>query len=375
MPRLFRLLRPALLALMFTTVLLEAPAVFAQEYSSITGSTVLGRSFAVPFDREAGELALVAEMGFFFKTLEIFNLPDLEGETFTGYRTPLRLRYQPRHDLALELGALLGHDFGLTDRLNQTAPIMRLVYQPTPGLYILGGTLVPTHWIHDAFLDDVQKLRSDVEQGFQLRADQSWLKNDTWLNWRVHEGPIEAEEFEIGMSNQFRLPGDILRLDSQFMWTHAGGQISSSGRIEQNLIFLAGLSVGTTRPLGLDFCEEIRAGWAYLYSRDENDHTPLVKGFGRAYSLHADFRILPHFVMRGFAEKFYGDDFQATLGDPLYRLDKYDQLGTNLLFNVGGDHLFIEAGFVNQWTDDVSNLTYQLSMVWGEAFTLGRLKN
>jgi len=55
-------------------------------------------------------------------------------------------------------------------------------------------------------------------------------------------------------------------------------------------------------------------------------------------------------------------------------LDKYNQLGTNLLFNVGGDHLFIEAGFVNQWTGEVSNLTYQLSMVWGEDFSLGRFK-
>jgi hypothetical protein len=158
------------------------------------------------------------------------------------------------------------------------------------------------------------------------------------------------------------------------MWTHAGGQISKSGRIEQNLIYLAGVSVGTKKPLGWETCEEIRLGYSWLYSRDENDHSSLEKGYGRAFSAHADFRILKHFLIRGFGERYDGDGFIATLGDPLYQLDKYNQLGTNFLFNVGGDHLFIEAGFVNQWTDDVSNLTYQVSMVWGDGFRLGQAK-
>ncbi len=343
----------------------------AEEYSTITNNTILGRSYGVPPYGEVGQVKLITEMAFFFKTLEIFNLQHMQGETFTGYRLPLRLQYQPRHDLGVELGVLLGHDFGHDDRLNQAAPLVRLVYEPSPGLFIIGGTLIPTHWINDAFHDDVQKFRTDVEQGFQLRADQSWLKNDTWLNWRVREKVVEAEEFEIGMSNQFRLLNDAVRLDTQFMWTHTGGQISSSGRIEQNLIYLAGFSVGTKRPLGWQVCEEIRLGYAWLYSRDENDHSGLVKGYGRAYSAHADFRVLEPFLIRGFGEIFDGKDFISTLGDPLYRLDKYNQLGTNLLFNVGGDNLFIEVGFVNQWTDEVSNLTYQVSMVWGDDFRLG----
>jgi len=359
---------------LFLLVMTASP-VRAEEYSAINGGTAMGSSYGAPKYGEVGELSLITEMAFFFKTLEIFRLQHMEGETFTGYRLPLRLQYNPRHDLSLELGVVLGHDFGDDDRLNETAPLVRLVYEPSPGLFIIGGTLIPTHWIHDAFQDDVQKFRTDVEQGFQLRADQSWLKNDTWLNWRVREEVVEAEEFEIGLSNQFRLFNDMLRLDNQFMWTHAGGQVSSSGRIEQNLIFLAGLSVGTRKPLGWDLCEELRLGYAWLYSREENDHSGLVKGFGRAYTAHADFRVMQHFIIRTFGEIFEGRDFISTLGDPLYRLDKYNQLGTNLLFNVGADHLFIEVGFVNQWTDDVSNLTYQVSMVWGDGFRLGRIKN
>ncbi len=367
------LMRPVFTTLVFMMICVSGVA--AEEYSIITGGTVMGRSFDVPKYGAAGDLNLITEMAFFFKTLEIFNLQHMQGETFTGYRMPLRLQYHPRHDLTIELGVLLGHDFGDRDRLNESAPLARLVYEPTPGLFILGGTLIPTHWIHDSFHDDVQKFRTDVEQGFQLRADQNWLKNDTWLNWRVREETVDAEEFEIGMSNQFRLLDDTVRLDTQFMWTHAGGQISTSGRIEQNLIYLAGFSVGTRKPLGWDACEELRLGYSWLYSRDENDHAGLVKGYGRAYSAHVDFRVLQHFIIRGFGEIYDGDGFYTTLGDPLYQLDKYNQLGTNLLFNVGGDHLFIEAGFVNQYTDDVSNLTYQVSMVWGDGFKLASIKN
>jgi len=346
----------------------------AEEYSSITGNTVLGQSYGIPKYGNPGEVTLVTEMAFFFKTLEIFNLQHMEGETFTGYRLPLRLQYQPRHDLSIELGALLGHDFGDNNRLNQTSPLVRIVYEPSARLFIIGGSLIPTHWIHDAFHDDVQKFRTDVEQGFQLRVDKPWFKNDTWLNWRVREEAVEAEEFEIGLSNQIRPLGDIVHLDTQFMWTHAGGQISSSGRLEQNLIYLAGVSIGKQNPLGITFCEDIRLGYAWMYSREENDHMGLVKGYGRAYSAHADFRVLQHFIIRGFYETFAGDDFISTLGDPLYRLDQYDQLGTNLLFNVGGDKLFIEVGFVEQKTGQADNLTYQVSMTWRDDFRLGKLR-
>ena len=326
--------------LLFFLLMISNP-ILAGEPSAIVGATTMGSSFGMPKYGDEGAVSLLTEMAFYFKTLEIFNLQHTEGETFTGYRLPLRLQYNPRHDLSLELGVILGHDFGDDDRLNQTAPLARLIYEPSPGLFILGGTLIPTHWIHDAFHDDVQKFRTDVEQGFQLRADQSWLKNDTWLNWRVREEVVEAEEFEIGLSNQFRVFDDVLHLDHQFMWTHAGGQISSSPRLEHNLLFLAGASAGTKKPFGLNFLEDARIGYSWFYSRDEDNENSLVKGYGRAYKAHADFRVLKHFTIRGFGEIFKGKDFVSTLGDPLYRLDKYNQLGTNFLFDVGADHFFI----------------------------------
>ncbi len=348
-----------------TLLLAFAPSLQAEEFSAITDSHVYGRGTGVPDFPEPGGLELVAEGAFYFKTLELFNLEGILGETFTGYRVPVSLRHRLGDDLGVELGVQLGHEFGDTDRLDGVAPIVRLVYEPAEDLFVIGGTLVPTHWQHDALLDDVHKLRQDVEQGFQLRADRPGWKHDTWLNWRVREGDETAEEFEIGLTNQFRLFSDLLRLDGQFLWTHAGGQISASGRIEQNLLYLAGFSVGAQQPGGWTLIDEARAGYAWLYSRDETDHSGLFKGYGRSYSAHIDFRINSAWRVRLFGEVFDGDRFTATLGDPLFSLERYDQRGTSLLFDLAENRLHIEVGFVSQGTDDEENLGYQLAMTWG----------
>ena len=336
----------------------------AEEYFAARDGLVLGRDMGAPRFEAPGRLSLAAEGAFYFKTLELFNLEGILGETFTGYRAPVSLRYRPHPELGVELGVLLGHDFGDDDRLNAAAPILRLVYEPTPDVFIIGGTVVPTHWLHDALFDDTRKLRTDGEQGFQLRADRRAWKHDTWVNWRVREGAERAEEFEIGLSNQFRLARDLLRLDTQFLWTHAGGQMSTSGRIEQNLLYLAGFSVGRRQPLGGTLLEDARAGYAWLYSRDETDHSGLFKGYGRSYTAHADLRLNPIWRVRLFFEHFDGDRFTATLGDPLYSLEAYDQRGINLLFDVADDQLHIEVGFVSQGTSNQENLSYQLAMVW-----------
>jgi len=352
----------------------------AEEFSIVDQSTVVGRNTGYPTGTPlqgatpVGKTDLVVETAFFFKTLELFDVDHVLGETFTGSRIPIRLRYRPRPDLTVELGAMLGHDFGDDDRLNIAAPLVRLAYEPAADVFVLGGTLLPTHWIHDAILDDVQKFRTDVEHGFQLRTDRPWLKNDTWLNWRVREQGVRAEEFEIGLSNQLRLWHDVLWLDTQFMWAHAGGQISESDRVEQNLVYLGGISVGTAQPLGLAWLEQLRAGAWYCYSRDETNSSRLVEGYGRDYLLSADLRMLPHVLLRPFAGVFRGDDFIATRGDPLYFLDEYSQLGGNLLFSLAGGDLGVEAGFVKQWTDGVDNLSYQLCFVWGQAFSAGWLQ-
>jgi hypothetical protein len=214
----------------------------------------------------------------------------------------------------------------------------------------------------------VQKLRTDVEEGFQFRFDLPTFKNDTWVNWRVREGDERAEEFEIGLCNQIRPYGEWLRLDTQFMWAHAGGQISTSPVVDQSLVYLAGLSIGTARPLGLVWCEELRLAGYYLYSRDEPDLQPLGEGFANEFTLTADLRLARRLILHAFGGRYVNDDFASRRGDPLYFLDRYKQLGCNFLFRLPEGGLNLEAGFVKQWTDGVGNLTYQLTLTWGQAF-------
>lgn len=359
-------------SLFILLILTLAGTVEAQEYSALDHGWVFGRSTGVPEFGEDGELALAAEAVFYFKNLELFNLEEILGETFTGYRAPVTARYKAHEQVGVEVGVLLGHEFGDDDHLDRVAPIVRVVFEPSPDLHFIGGTVVPTHWMHDAMLDDTRKLRMDVEQGFQLRADRRVWKHDTWLDWRIREGEDRAEEFEIGLTNQFRILQDALRLDTQFLWTHAGGQMSASDRIEQNLLYLAGFSTGVRNPFGRQRLEEVRAGYAWLYSRDETDRTDLFKGYGRSYTARADVRINTAWRVRLFGEIFDGDRFTATLGDPLYRLDSYDQIGTSMLFVLADGGLQVEVGFVSQATADQNNLTYQLAMAWNDIFTLLR---
>jgi hypothetical protein len=173
----------------------------SQEYSIIPDSTVIGRNFGYPSgtpiqgQTPVGEIDLVLETVVFFKNLELTGFDsstNINGETFFGFLLPVRGRYRAHDQLTFEVGAVVGQDFGDEDALNIAEPLVRLVYEPTEGVFLIAGTILPTHWIHDAMLDDVQKFRINAEQGFQIRADVSWLKNDTWINWRVRESDIRG---------------------------------------------------------------------------------------------------------------------------------------------------------------------------------------
>ena len=96
---------------------------------------------------------------------------------------------------------LLGEAFGDSKRLNLAEPLIRLGYSPQPTVHLVVGTRYPTHWIHDGLVDDTNKLPGRGEQGIQLRVDRTGLKQDLWINWRVRETGIRAEEFEIASSN------------------------------------------------------------------------------------------------------------------------------------------------------------------------------
>jgi hypothetical protein len=353
----------------------------AQEYSVIPDSTVLGQNYGYATGTPRPDLAdnpegrtppgrvdFVFETALFLKNLEIGG--QVSGETFIGFLSPVRFRYRVHEQVTVEAGAVLGHNFGDDNELDVAEPLVRLVYEPITNLFIIGGTILPTHWIHDALFDDVQKFRGPTEQGAQIRADRVHWKNDLWLNWRERESDENPEEFEVGNSTQGRWGG--FRGDAQFFAHHFGGQINSSGRVENRRAYYGGGSFGTQGTRWADdlaLLEDLRVHGGYFYSTDD---TPQGEdGSGWEIGAYADIRAGDHGLIRPFASYFCGDDFHAFRGDVMYsNYDQYTQSGVNTVWRLPAG-LRAEIGFTLQLTGDGKlNNTYQMSLVWGRGFGL-----
>jgi hypothetical protein len=333
----------------------------------------MGRNYGYPFGTPGsgpgspGDLDLVFETALFLKNLEIPTMQPqgFSGETFIGHLTPLRLRYRKHQRLYLEAGAVLGHNFGDDDALDATDPLLRMVYQPLPHQYIVAGTLLRTHWIHDALYDDVFAFRENAEQGLQYRADLTWLKQDTWLDWRIRETALRSERFEAGSTTRLVLGN--LWLDGQMYWAHVGGQRNAEHRVENNPIFLFGGSYGFPAwPLA----GSTRIGAHYFYDYEHITATgQTTSGDGCEIRMTFDTHPRDNVLMRLFGAYFAGNQLRARRGDPLYSADQYVQVGASVvLCLVGG--LRAEIGLTGQWIDGTFANTYQLHFFWGDAFRL-----
>ena len=156
--------------------------------------------------------------------------PEIDGETLIEFILPFRFRSRAHKELAVELGAIIGHNFGDDDDIDIFEPLFRLGYEPVANICLIGGTIFPTHWIHDAIYDDVTKFRTNAEQGFPFRSDMKQLKEDLWRNWKVRENELDPEESVVDNSTQYRILDEALWFDGQSMWTHTGGQKNISPR-------------------------------------------------------------------------------------------------------------------------------------------------
>jgi hypothetical protein len=316
---------------------------------------------------KVGELQFVIEATAFIKNLELTGnrRKSLEGETFFGFLAPTRLRYRLGEKSTVELGAVLGHNFGDDDGLDVVSPLVRLVAEPETGVFVIGGTLMRTHWMHEALLDDVQAFRENAEQGLQLRVDRDCFKGDYWINWRVRERTDRREQFEVGLANQGRF--GALRVDTQAFVHHHGGQQNSLGGKENNVTALGGLSLGLFRT---DAGSEVRLSSHALWNQNESDFRADSQGRGiesrLEWTLGGGER---GFAVRSHVSHFSGEDVRSARGDTLYIADDYSQLGVSALFDVG-DGMQIETALVLQLIESKVNYTFQIYLTAAEVFSL-----
>lgn len=367
--------RPSIAGRCLVLLILGVSAARAELYSHLEDSTVVGRNYGYESGTPeqghppAGTLEFVPEVAVFMENIE--KIDGIRGRTFVGFLVPARFRYRASESVTIELGAFLGQDFGDDSELDLAEPIVRLVAEPIDDVYLVGGTILPTHWIHDALLDDTQRLQG-AEQGFQARVDRPTLKLDSWINWRVRETRIRPEEFDVGFAGQLRprLPGLAgLRLDAQGFWSHVGGQQNDTDRVEHNLTFLAGATWGCAAPFGLDWIEDLRAGGHYLRVLDDGRDRDASEGSGWEAVIQLDTRPWERVGIRYHASYFDGDEFVASRGDPLYRLGDYTQMGGTLIARLPGA-LRLEGGVVLQYGQGVYNASFLMNFVWGQAFPI-----
>jgi hypothetical protein len=351
--------------------LLVSIPVRSQEYSLLRDSTVIGRNYGLPpivdfsADRAAGDLSLAVETVFFAKNLELTGSPNIDGETFLGTVIPLRLNYLASDQVQIELGGYFGTNHGDEDSVDISELLARVIYQPFPDQFAIAGSLIQTHWIHDALLDDVTLYRDGLESGLQYRSDLPGWKFDAWIDWRIRETEARSEQFDGAVANQFRVGG--LWLDGQVLWSHTGGQKNAMGQVANNSTGMFGLSYG----FGSDQVEGgvVRLGARYLASHFESRTMPTRSGQGMEYFTWINVPLEINDRLRLFGRYFEGDEYFSVRGDPLYRFDDYSQLGFDWIHSIQGN-LDLEIGFVGQYADDTFMNTYQINFVWQNRFFL-----
>ena len=361
-------------SLALTLALLGATAVpsLAQDESFTRNSSVLGQSYGLPGQMdviEDGQTDLVVETGVFFKNLELIGFEELDGRTFFGAIAPIRLRHALSDSVSVELGAVAGHDFGDDDALSDVDPLVRIVAKVGDDAAFIAGTLVSSHWAHQALFDDTNAFRDLTEQGLQVRVDRPRFKHDSWVNWRIEEGAIEAEEFEIGTTTRLGFLDDALRLDAQVLYTHAGGQISTSRRVDNDFAVLGGLSYGVAEPGGWARISDLRVGVNGLVNSRDRKGEEATSGSGFELYAQSDVDFSDRLFARFGVGHFEGDDFIAPRGDALYSFPSYTWGRGSWVWALTDD-VAAEIGGTLQHADGQTNYTANINFTVNTAFLI-----
>ncbi|MFQ5481298.1 MAG: hypothetical protein ACE5ER_00965, partial [Nitrospinaceae bacterium] len=290
-------------------------------------------------------------------------------------RTELQDHFNRR--LYVETGALLQHPFGDDDRIAEADPVISLNYRLTPDWLITAGTIDRDHPLHDAIFWELLRFTDPIEQGFQIKGDSKFLRQDLWLNWEQRETATRREKFSIGNFTELKWKG--FHLDGQVYWVHLGGQKNSGPGVFNNLSlgFGGGYSWQNDRE-DLSFLQGAGAAVHYLYQKDEPPLAAKLEGDGIAARVWVD--------VMGFNVYFLNWDagdpgFHSRRGDaampgvalakgnPLYGADDFQEVGISRLWPLA-DAVHLRLDLRQQFVQDQMVEVYALTVQWREDFDL-----
>ncbi len=173
----------------------------------------------------------------FTRNAEYF-LPYTKGYTALGFFLDPTLSYQINEQAALSAGVHLAGIAGDDKGIRKVSPIVRIEYQPTNWLTVVGGSLYGnlSHKLYEPMYDFDRYFYANDESGLQVLMQTKHWESDLWCNWEVFIVPDDAkqERFTFGWVNRFFLIGDNsghntfnLSLPLHLLETHRGGQFTS----------------------------------------------------------------------------------------------------------------------------------------------------
>ena len=196
-------------------------------------------------DSCAGELAVRLASTSFFKNNE-FEGRFADGFTGIGAFAKPVLAYQPSGATRLELGVLGRLYFG-QDRVGLTLPIFRVQQRLAPGLELVFGTLYGTldHGLREPLYRFDRVYLDPLEYGLQFLLRRPRLRGDLWVDWRtfIERADPFQEEFDLGWVGDWAAVDAgawRLRVPTQLLYRHKGGQVDRSPDPVLSVVNLAG---------------------------------------------------------------------------------------------------------------------------------------
>lgn len=197
-------------------------------------------------ESDSQKLFLRFESSTFINNKEFFNPYD-PGYTLIGYYLRPMFEFNAGVNTRIKAGVHLLKYSG-SGKYHQAIPLFSFHHRFSPGLDMVLGSLYGSlnhNLIEPLFAFD-RFFTHHNESGLQFLINKKFFKADIWLNWEkfILWGDPFQEEFTAGFSSSLftsdRLGRFRLEFPVQFLATHSGGQIDTSGERLQTLVNFAG---------------------------------------------------------------------------------------------------------------------------------------
>ncbi|MBI4382750.1 MAG: hypothetical protein HY579_01795 [Nitrospinae bacterium] len=301
----------------------------------------------------AKSLDFIVENNTFGYNIEHTNIDTVnEGQTHIGDIIKPYFRYNIQENMFIDAGALLNIPFGEDGKVQTADPVISFLYDLKPGWRIVAGTINQKHPLLDAIFNDDRIYTDPVEQGFQFMGNSKNARQDLWISWEEKERADRREKFSIGDYTQ--LKGAGFMVDAQVYWVHFGGQRNAGGGTDNQLsyAFGAGYSIQPRKfQRKLWFLDEAGFDIHYIYAKrdpSENSADPRTREDGMLYKVFA--KVLDtefHYLIWEGGNL----DFRTAKGDPLYKADRYREIGVQKNFWLA-DGIALTFGVKGQFVLD-----------------------